>query len=178
MAGEIRVLISEQQIAKRLDELAEVIGRDYKNRKLHCIGVLKGSFIFMADLVRRLPMDVSCDFLTISSYGDLTKSSGVVKLLTDLTVPIEGKDVLVVEDIVDTGLTLDYLLGNLKTRNPASLRVATLLHKPTNKKIEVPIHYCGFTVPDRFVVGYGLDNRQLQRNLPYIGWVPGDGDNE
>lgn len=173
MLNKIEVLISEEDIKKRLKEMAKEISRDYKGMDVHALGILKGSFVFMADLLRYLEPDinVSCDFLTISSYGNETKSSGVVKFLTDLTIPIENKHILVVEDIVDTGRTMKYLLENLHTRNPASVKVCSFLDKPSRREIEVPTHYIGFTVPSKFVVGYGLDDRQLYRNLPYLGVV-------
>jgi len=164
-----KILISEEQIRRRIAELGEQITQQYKGRSIHVIGVLKGAFMFMSDLVRVIDLPMTIDFLSISSYGNLTKSSGVVSLLTDLTIPIEGKDVLVVEDIVDTGLTLRYLLDNMKTRNPNSLRVCALLDKPERREAHVSVDYCGFVIPNRFVVGYGLDGEQFLRNLPYIG---------
>ena len=162
------VLLTQAQIQERVKELGRQITADFAGKRVHCLGVLKGAFVFMADLVRHIDLEVTTDFLTISSYGDLTQSSGVVKFLTDLTVPIADRDLLVVEDIVDTGLTLRYLLDNLKTRNPNSVRVCTFLHKPESTKIEVPIDYCGFVIPNRFMVGYGLDSMQKYRNLPYL----------
>lgn len=171
-ADKLEVLISEEELQARIEELAEQINADYAGTDLHVIGVLKGCFVFLSDLVRHLEMDVSIDFLGLSSYGDSTKSSGVVRMTQDLSNPIEGKRVLVVEDIIDTGLTMKYLLENLQTRHPESISICTLLHKPVNQKAEVPIHYKGFEVPDKFVIGYGLDYAEYYRNLPYIGYVP------
>lgn len=168
----LEVLISQEEIDERNREMAEQITRDFAGESIHVIGVLKGCFVFLADLVRHIDLDVSIDFLGLSSYGDSTKSSGVVRMTQDLSEPIEGKHVLVVEDIVDTGLTMKYLLENLQTRHPASLSVCTLLHKPKGQKVEVPIEYTGFTIPDKFVIGYGLDYAELYRNLPYIGYIP------
>jgi hypoxanthine phosphoribosyltransferase len=137
--------------------------------------VLKGSFVFMSDLSRAIPSDrVTTDFLGLSSYGDSTKSSGVVRVTQDLSTPIEGRNVLVVEDIIDTGLTMKYLINNLKTRNPKSIRVCTLLHKPARTENEVPMDFVGFEIPDAFVIGYGLDYMERFRNLPYIGVYRGD----
>lgn len=133
--------------------------------------MLKGSYIFLADLMRAIDLDCSVDFLGVSSYGSRTQTSGVVRMTQDLSTPIAGKHVLLVEDIVDTGLTMKYLIDNLQTRRPASISVCTLLHKPSNQHIEVPIHYVGFTIPGKFVIGYGLDYAELYRNLPYIGVV-------
>lgn len=168
----LEVLISEEELQKRIQELGEQIMSDYAGTDLHVIGVLKGCFVFLADLVRELDMDVSVDFLGLSSYGDSTKSSGVVRMTQDLSTPIEGKRVLVVEDIIDTGLTMKYLLENLQTRHPESISICTLLHKPENQRVEVPIHYKGFTIPDKFVIGYGLDYAEYYRNIPYIGYIP------
>ncbi len=171
MEQEIKVLLSEEQIQTRIAELGKQISDDYRGRDLHVLGVLKGAFIFMSDLVRQIDVTMTMDFLTISSYGDLTHSTGVVKMLTDVTVPIAGRDILIVEDIVDTGLTLHYLLENLKTRNPASVRICTFLDKPEGSKIQVPVDYTGFVIPNKYVVGYGLDIAQKYRNLPFLGYV-------
>jgi hypoxanthine phosphoribosyltransferase len=168
----IEVLISAEELAERNRELGAKITADFAGESLHVIGVLKGCFVFLADLVRHIDLDVSCDFLSVSSYGASTKSSGVVRMIRDLSEPIEGRHVLLVEDIVDTGLTMKYLLENVKTRQPKSVSVCTLLHKPAGRQVEVPIHYTGFTIPDKFVIGYGLDYIELYRNLPYIGYVP------
>lgn len=170
----VEVLISQDELQERIEELSKQINADYAGTDLHVIGVLKGCFVFLADLVRHLDMDVSVDFLGLSSYGDSTKSSGVVRMTQDLSTPIEGKRVLVIEDIIDTGLTMKYLLENLQTRHPESISICTLLHKPVNQKVEVPIHYKGFEVPDKFVIGYGLDYAEYYRNLPFIGYIPQD----
>ena len=165
-----RELISAADIQKRIAELGAQIGRDYEGEDVVVIAVLKGSFIFVADLVRAIPSPlVQIEFLALASYGDETKSSGVVQITADLSKPIEGKHVLVVEDIVDTGLTMTYLLDNLRTRKPLSVKLCSLLHKPSRMQREVPIDYLGFTIPDLFVVGYGLDYAQRYRNVPYLG---------
>ena len=170
MEKKIRELYPAEKIHARVRELGEQIHRDYAGMELVLVGVLKGSFLFIADLARSIPsMDVRIDFLGLASYGDETSSSGVVQITADLTKPVEGKHVLVVEDIVDTGLTMDYLMENLRTRKPASVKLCALLHKPSRQKKAVPIDYLGFTIPDLFVIGYGLDYAQRYRNLPYIG---------
>jgi hypoxanthine phosphoribosyltransferase len=173
-AGDIDVLLSEEQIQDKIREMAAAITRDYAGSELVLVGVLKGSFLFMADLCRRIELPLTCDFLGVSSYGDQTKSSGVIRITSDLKRPIEGKRVLVVEDIVDTGLTMQYLLANLGTRRPADIRVCTLLEKPARRIVETHIDYLGFSVPDVFVVGYGLDYKGRYRNLRYIGHIKGD----
>ena len=166
----VRELLSREKIAQRVAELGAEIARDYGDKELVLVGVLKGSFLFMADLARAIPGDgVQVDFLGLASYGDSTRSSGVVQITADLTKPIEGKHVLVVEDIVDTGLTMEYLLDNLRTRHPASVKLCALLHKPDRAVKQIPIDYLGFTIPDLFVIGYGLDFAQRYRNLPFIG---------
>jgi hypoxanthine phosphoribosyltransferase len=168
-------LISAEAIAARVAELGAQITADYAPKAATAdvvvIGVLKGSVIFLADLVRHVALPVVIDFIGISSYGDATVSSGVVQITQDLSRPIEGKHVIVVEDIVDTGHTVHYLLENLATRRPASIRLASLLHKPERQEREVSIDYLGFTIPNKFVVGYGLDVSQRYRNLPFIGYV-------
>lgn len=156
-------------IGARIAALGRRITADYAGRKLCVVGVLKGSFMFFADLVRHIQLPLTCEFIGISSYGDEQKSSGVVKITYDLQHSIEGCEVLVVEDIIDTGLSMQYLLKNLATRNPASLKVCTLLIKPDNARVQVPIDYSGFEIPDAFVVGYGLDLAGRYRNLPLIG---------
>jgi hypoxanthine phosphoribosyltransferase len=162
--------ISSAQIAARVAELGAQIGREYAGKELVLVGVLKGSFCFLADLARAIPSDeVRIDFLGLASYGDETSSSGVVQITADLTKPVEGKHVIVVEDIIDTGLTMTYLLDNLATRKPASVKLCALLHKPSRTKKPVTIDYLGFTIPDLFVIGYGLDYAQRFRNLPFIG---------
>jgi hypoxanthine phosphoribosyltransferase len=166
---EIQVLFSEHQIQDRIQELGKAITRDCHGSPLTLVGVLKGSFLFMADLCRRIELPLTCDFLGISSYGDRTSTSGVIRITSDLTQPVEGRDVLIVEDIVDTGLTMRYLLDNLKTRHPKSIRICALLHKPARTIIPIPIDYLGFTISDVFVVGYGLDYEGRFRNYPCIG---------
>jgi len=172
----IASLISAQQIAARVAELGERITEDYRalGGGLELIGVLKGSVIFLADLCRHIELPITIDFIGIASYGDETQSSGVVQITSDLSRPIEGKHVIVVEDIIDTGLTAHYLLDNLATRHPASLKLCSLLHKPDRAVREVAIDYLGFTIPNKFVVGYGLDYAQLYRNLAYIGHLEGE----
>ena len=162
------VLISADRISARLDELAARIDHDYADRDLLIVGVLKGAIFVMADLSRRLSVSSSMDFMAVSSYGSSTTSSGVVRILKDLDTEIEGRDVLVVEDIVDSGLTLDYLMKNLRSRRPASVEVLSLLTKPSRREVELPIRYVGFEVPDVFVVGYGLDYAENYRGLCHI----------
>lgn len=166
---EVEVLLTAEQIQERVAQLGIQISHDYQALDPLLVGVLKGSLVFLADLLRHLALPVAYDFVAISSYGIETHTSGVVRLLKDLDMQIEGRHVLVVEDIVDTGLTLKYLLDILTTRSPASLKVCTLLHKPARRQVEVPLDYCGFTIPDCFVVGYGLDYAERYRNLPFIG---------
>lgn len=170
----IEVMLTEAQIADRIRTMGEQITEHYRDRgPLVLVGVLRGSFLFLADLARQIDLPVEVDFIGVSSYGDSQKSSGVVRLTQDLGRPIEDKHVLLVEDIVDTGLTVDYLIANLSTRRPASIGVCTLLHKPDNKKIEVPLDHVGFEIENKFVVGYGLDHASKLRNLPFIGVVTG-----
>ena len=166
---EVRELISEKRIAERVAELAAQISREYAGRSLVLLCVLKGSFVFAADLARAIALPVRMEFLGVRSYGDDTKSSGVVQITQDLTRPVDGDDVLLVEDIVDTGLTLTYLREQLRSRNPASIKVAALLHKPVRIQREVEIDYLGFTIDDVFVVGYGLDYAERYRNLRFLG---------
>jgi hypoxanthine phosphoribosyltransferase len=170
----IRPVIDADAIAARVAELGAQITADYQGREVVLVVVLKGSFVFAADLAREINLDVTVDFLGVRSYGDSQQSSGVVEITTDLSRSIEGKDVLLIEDIVDTGLTVDYLRENLETRQPGSLRIASLLHKPARTKVPVTIDYLGFTIDDVFVVGYGLDSAQKFRNLPFLGVVDGD----
>lgn len=160
-------LISADAIQKRVRELASEIRRDHPDG-LHLVAVLKGAFVFLSDLVRALPGECSLDFMAVSSYGKSTSTSGEVKLIKDLDTTLEGRDVVIVEDIVDTGLTLTYLQDILRARSPRSLKTACLLNKPSRRKIDVAVEYIGFTIEDRFVVGYGLDAAELYRNLPYI----------
>lgn len=167
----VRVLISEEEIEKRICEMGKEISEFYQGEPVHLVSVLKGGVFFTCELAKRLSVPVSIDFMSVSSYGDGTKSSGVVKVVKDLDEAIEGKHVLVVEDIVDSGRTLSYLLDNLKSRKPQSLRLCTLLDKPERRVTDVHVDYTGFEIPDKFVVGYGLDYMQHYRNLPYIGVV-------
>ena len=171
MAETIRVLIPEEKVDERIRELGEMISRDYAGKQVHLICVLKGGVFFTCELAKRISVPVSLDFMSVSSYGNDTKSSGVVKIVKDLDESIENKDVLVVEDIIDSGRTLSYLLENLRRRNPASLKLCTLLDKPERRVTEVEVDYTGFEIPDEFVVGYGLDYSQKYRNLPYIGVI-------
>jgi hypoxanthine phosphoribosyltransferase len=162
------ILLDSRTIQERVRELGSRIARDYHGLKPHLIAILKGASIFHADLVRAIDLDLSFDFIAVGSYGELTKSSGEVRILKDLDESIEGKDVLIVEDIIDTGLTLHYLLQNLQARGPRSLKIIALLNKPSRREIDVPVEYIGFDIPDEFVVGYGLDFDQRYRNLPDI----------
>jgi hypoxanthine phosphoribosyltransferase len=166
------VLISAEQIQRRVAELAAQIRADYPGN-LHIVAVLKGAFIFMSDLVRHMEGSVSLDFMAVSSYAKQTTSSGEVRLLKDLDSALDGRDVLIVEDIVDTGLTLTYLQDILRARNPRVLRTACLLSKPSRRQVDVTVEYTGFTIEDHFVVGYGLDYAEQYRNLPYIGLMQG-----
>ncbi|MCL6606024.1 MAG: hypoxanthine phosphoribosyltransferase [Paenibacillus sp.] len=163
------VLISEEEIQQRIKELGVVLSAEYEGRTPLVICVLKGAFIFMADLVKVITVPVEMDFMAVSSYGASTKSSGVVKIIKDLDVPVEGRDVLIVEDIIDSGLTLSYLIELLRNRNAASISVVTLFDKPAGRTVDLEADYTGFVLPDEFVVGYGLDYAELYRNLPYIG---------
>ena len=165
----VEVLVDEQTLRARVEELGEEISRDYAGREPLLIGVLKGAVFFMADLMRELTVPCEVDFMAISSYGASTDSSGVVRILKDLDINIEGRDVLVVEDIIDSGLTLSYLIRNLEAREPATLEVCALLTKPSRREIDVPVRYVGFEIPNRFVIGYGLDFGERYRNLPYVG---------
>ena len=180
--SEIRQLLSAERIQQRVTEVAREISRDYAGRELVVVGILKGSWIFLADLVRRIDVPVIIDFMTVSSYGVSTKTSGVVKIVMDLKCALEGRHVLLVEDILDSGLTLRFLLENLRARKPASLKVCVLMDKPARRKVRIKADYVGFEVPDRFVVGYGADVAERFRNLPYVGYIPepgkadGDGD--
>jgi hypoxanthine phosphoribosyltransferase len=168
-AAVTEVLIDQDALQRRIAELGEEISADYTGRDLLLVGVLKGAVFFMADLMRGLSIPCEIDFMAISSYGDSTDSSGVVRILKDLDINIEGRDVLVVEDIIDSGLTLSYLMRNLEAREPASLEICALLTKPERREIEVPVRYVGFEIPNRFVIGYGLDFGERYRNLPYVG---------
>jgi len=169
ISGKLKVLLTAEQIQARIKELGREITENYRGKDLVLVGVLKGAFVFLSDLSRAIDLPLKIDFLGLSSYGDSTKTSGVVKITHDLTQPIEGKDVLVVEDIVDTGLTLAYLLENFKTRKPKSVSICTMLYKPSNTRRKLSLRYVGFEVEDKFVIGYGLDLAEKYRNLPYIG---------
>ena len=162
-------LIDEETLKRRIAELGEEISNDYAGHDLLLVGVLKGAVFFMSDLMRHLNVPCEIDFMAISSYAGATESSGVVRILKDLDMNIEGRDVLVVEDIIDSGLTLSYLMRNLESREPASLEICALLTKPERREIDVPVRYVGFEIPNRFVVGYGLDFDEKYRNLPYVG---------
>ena len=164
-------IVEADELQTRVRELGAEITRDYAGREVLLLGVLKGAVFFLADLMRHVGLPCELDFMAVSSYGSLTDSSGVVRILKDLDAPIEGKDVLIVEDIVDSGLTLNYLLRNLRGRDPRTLEVCALLVKPGRRKIDLPIRYVGFEIPNRFVVGYGLDLDQRYRNLPYVAVV-------
>ena len=173
MAETIRVLIPEEKVDQRIEELGKKISEDYAGRQIHMICILKGGVFFMCELAKRITVPVSLDFMCVGSYGDGTKSSGVVRIAKDLDESIEDKEVLIVEDIVDSGNTLYYLMDVLRKRNPASIRLCTLLDKPDRRVKDVKADYLGFEIPDEFVVGYGLDYAQKYRNLPYIGVVEG-----
>jgi hypoxanthine phosphoribosyltransferase len=162
------ILIDEVTLAARVAELGAAVSADYQGQDLLLIGVLKGAVFFMADLMRHLTVPCEVDFMAISSYGDSTDSSGIVRILKDLDINIEGRHVLVVEDIIDSGLTLSYLMRNLESREPATLEVCALLTKPERREIDVPVRYVGFEIPNKFVVGYGLDFAERYRNLPYV----------
>ena len=172
MADKIRVLLSEDEVNKRISEVAAQISRDYQGKEIHLICILKGGVFFTCELAKRLELPVTLDFMSVSSYGNDTKSSGVVRIVKDLDEPLAGKDVLIVEDIIDSGRTLSYLIEVLKQRGPESIRLCTLLDKPERRvKKQVTVDYTCFTIPDEFVVGYGLGYAQKYRNLPYIGVV-------
>ena len=174
MSEHIEVLVTKEDVEKRISEMADEINRAYAGKSLHLVCVLKGGAFFMCELAKHLNMPVTLDFMSVSSYGSATKSSGVVKIVKDLDEPIKDKDVLVVEDIVDSGRTLSYLMEMLRDRGPKSLHLCTLLDKPERRVVEVNVDYTGFQIPDKFVVGYGLDYDQHYRNLPYIGVVEFD----
>lgn len=164
-----RVLISKEDLANRVAELGAEITRDYEGKKILVLGILKGAVLFMADLIREIKLPLAYDFMALSSYGASTQSSGVVRILKDLEKSVDDVHILIVEDIVDTGLTLKYLKENLRARNPQSVKVVTLLDKANRRKVDVTPDYNGFSIPDEFVVGYGLDYNEKYRNLPYIG---------
>ncbi len=174
MAEHISVLLSEEEVAAKIRQMGEQISKDYEGKNIHMVCVLKGGTFFMCELAKRITVPVSLDFMAVSSYGGETTSSGVVKIVKDLDESLEGKDVIVVEDIVDSGRTLSYLMEMLRDRKPASLKLCTLLDKPDRRVIDVPVDYTGFQIPDEFVVGYGLDYDQKYRNLPYVGIISFD----
>ncbi|MGL6106195.1 hypoxanthine phosphoribosyltransferase [Romboutsia sp.] len=169
--SKIDVMLSEEQIAAKVSELAKQIEKDFAGEELLVVGILKGASVFVSDLIRKIDLDVNIDFMSVSSYGSGTESSGVVKILKDLDVNIEGKNVLIVEDIIDSGLTLSNLVAALNTRNPKSLKLCTLLDKPQRRTANIPVDYVGFVIEDKFIVGYGIDWAEKYRNLPYIGIV-------
>ena len=172
MADKIRVLLTEEEVNKKISEVAAQINKDYEGKEVHLICILKGGVFFTCELAKRLTIPVSLDFMSVPSYGSDTKSSGVVKIIKDLDEPLEGKNVIIVEDIIDSGRTLAYLIEVLKQRNPKNIELCTLLDKPERRvKKQVQVKYTCFTIPDEFVVGYGLDYDQKYRNLPYIGVV-------
>ena len=174
MAEHVRVLLSEEEVDARIKEIGQQISKDYEGKQVHLVCVLKGGSFFMCELAKRITVPVSLDFMSVSSYGSDTKSSGVVKIVKDLDESGKDKDVLVVEDIVDSGRTLSYLMELLRDRGPRSLHLCTLLDKPERRVVDVKVDYTGFHIPDEFVVGYGLDYDQRYRNLPYIGIVEFD----
>lgn len=163
-----RILISEDEIQKRVRELAEEVSKDYAGKEVLLLCILKGGLMFLADLAKHITVPVTMDFIGISSYGNATTSSGVVRIVKDLEDSIEGKHVLIVEDIIDSGLTLSYLINSLSIRNPASIKICTLLDKQVNREVDITVDYVGFTVPNEFLVGYGLDFQEYYRNIPYI----------
>lgn len=171
MAEKIKVMISESEIDARVRALAEQIDRDYEGKTVHLICILKGSVLFMSELAKRITVPVTMDFMSVSSYGDGTTSSGFIKIKKELDESVEGRDVIIVEDIIDSGRTLSRLLEVLKERKPESIRLCTLLDKPDRREYDVKVDYVGFVIPDEFVVGYGLDYAQRYRNLPYVGVV-------
>lgn len=171
MAERVEVLLSEAEVDAKIQQIGEQISKDYEGKTVHLVCVLKGGSFFMCELAKRITVPVTLDFMSVSSYGSDTKSSGVVKIVKDLDEPLQGKDVLVVEDIVDSGRTLSYLLEMLRDRKPNSLKLCTLLDKPERRVVDVDVDYTAFQIPDEFVVGYGLDYDQRYRNLPYIGVV-------
>ncbi len=174
MGERVRVMLTEEEVDRKIQELGDQISRDYAGKSVHLVCVLKGGAFFMCELAKRITVPVTMDFMSASSYGSDTKSSGVIKIVKDLDEPLAGKNVLVVEDIVDSGRTLSYLLKMLESRGPESVKLCTLLDKPDRRVVDVTVDYTGFQIPDAFVVGYGLDYDQRYRNLPYIGVVEFD----
>lgn len=179
MSDKIRILLTEEEVDQRINEIAAQVSRDYEGKSVHLICILKGGVFFTCELAKRIAVPVSLDFMSVSSYGADTKSSGVVKIIKDLDEPLTGKHVLIVEDIIDSGRTLSYLTEVLKQRGPEDIRICTLLDKPERRvKKQVKVDYTCFTIPDKFVVGYGLDYAQKYRNLPYIGVIEMEGSEE
>ncbi len=174
MAEHVEVMLSEEKVDERIEQIGKQISEDYAGKQVHLVCVLKGGSFFMCELAKRITVPVSLDFMSVSSYGSSTKSSGIVKIVKDLDEPLKDKHVIIVEDIVDSGRTLSYLMEMLRSRGPASLRLCTLLDKPERRMVDVTVDYTGFEIPDEFVVGYGLDYDQRYRNLPYIGIVKFD----
>lgn len=164
-----KVLLTEEQILDRVKELGKDVSKDYQGKNLLIVGILKGSVIFASELIKNVTIPCEIDFMAVSSYGSSTETSGVVRILKDLDHGIEGKDIIIVEDIIDSGVTLDYLLKYLKARKASSIEIVTLLTKPSRRKVDIDVKYCGFEVPDEFLVGYGLDYDEKYRNLPYVG---------
>jgi len=163
------VLITMEEIREKTAELAGQITADYHDQDLLLLCILKGGLLFLADLMRQIQLPLEIDFMAVSSYGDRTESSGVVRILMDLEANIQGRNVLIVEDIIDTGCTLKYIINNLLTRRPASIKICALLNKPARRELDIPLDYVGFEIPDRFVIGYGLDYGEIYRNLPFVG---------
>jgi len=174
MAEHVEVMLSEEKVDERIEQIGRQISQDYAGKQVHLVCVLKGGSFFMCELAKRITVPVSLDFMSVSSYGNSTKSSGIVKIVKDLDEPLKDKHVIIVEDIVDSGRTLSYLMEMLRSRGPASLKLCTLLDKPERRVVDVTVDYTGFEIPDEFVVGYGLDYDQRYRNLPYIGIVKFD----
>ena len=168
MSNQLKIIIRKRELKRKIKQLASEISNDYRDKNPVLVGILKGSFIFMADLVRELQIPHEVDFISVASYGSGKHASGVVRWLKDLSINIEGKHVIIVEDIIDSGLTLNYIRNNLLTRNPKSLKIVTFLDKRRRRKLKIPLRYVGFPIPDKFVVGYGLDYDEKYRNLPYI----------
>ena len=164
-----KVLLTEEQIVKRVKEIGNEISNDYKGKDLLVVGILKGSVMFASELIKNITIPTEIDFMAVSSYGNSSETTGVVRILKDLDHSIEGKDIIIVEDIIDSGVTLDYLLKYLKARKANSIEIVTLLTKPARRKVDINVKYCGFEVPDEFLVGYGLDYAEKYRNLPYVG---------
>jgi len=171
MDKNLDILITEENIKKRVSELGKKISIDYKGKEIVAIGILKGAWVFMADLVREIEIPVMCDFIGVSSYGDAAVSSERVKLISDIRIPVNGKDVLLIDDIIDTGFSIKFVKDYIESKNPAGIKMCVLLDKPSRRKEDIHVDYTGFTIPDRFVVGYGLDYAEKYRNLPYIAAI-------